>query len=136
MVTVSKPSVDRLDIELSGALGADEMRSLIDDLIEKSEGISHGKMLYTISDFEMPSMGAIAVEFQQMPKLFSLIGKFEKCAVLSDASWIRTAAEIEGAVIPSLQIKSFPLSARKAAEDWLEGRAGNADSADEENFPV
>jgi hypothetical protein len=136
MVTVSKPSVDRLDIELSGALGADEMRSLIDDLIEKSEGISHGKMLYTISDFEMPSMGAIAVEFQQMPKLFSLIGKFEKCAVLSDASWIRTAAEIEGAVIPSLRIKSFPLSARKAAEDWLEGRGGNADSADEENFPV
>jgi hypothetical protein len=125
-----------LDIELSGALGADAMRSLIDDLIEKSEGISHGKMLYTISGFEMPSMGAIALEFQQMPKLFSLIGKFEKCAVLSDASWIRTAAEIEGAVIPSLEIKSFALSARKAAEDWLEGRAENADSADEENFPV
>jgi hypothetical protein len=104
-----------LDIGLSGALGADAMRSLIDDLIKKSEGISHGKMLYAISDFEMPSMGAIAVEFQQMPKLCSLIGKFEKCAVLSDASWIRTAAEIEGAVIPSLQIKSFPLSAGKAA---------------------
>ena len=136
MVTVSKPSADRLDIEFAGAFGAEAMRSSIDDLIEKSEGISHGKMLYTISDFEMPSMGAIAVEFQQMPKLFSLIGKFEKCAMLSDASWIRTAAEIGGAVIPSLQIKSFALSARKAAEDWLEGRAETPDSADEENFPV
>ena len=90
-------------------------------------------MLYTISDFEMPSIGAIAVEFQQTPKLFSLIGRFEKCAMLSDASWIRTAAEIEGAVIPSLQIKSFTLSAKKDAEDWLQGRAGNPD---EENFPV
>jgi hypothetical protein len=93
-------------------------------------------MLYAISDFEMPSMGAIAVEFQQMSKLFSLIGKFEKCAVLSDASWIRTAAGIERAVIPSLQIKSFALSARKAAENWLDGRAENPDRADEENFPV
>lgn len=39
MVTVSRPSADRLDIELSRALGADEMGSLIDDLTEKSEGI-------------------------------------------------------------------------------------------------
>lgn len=35
MVIVSKSSAYRLDIELSDAFGADAMRSLIDDLIEK-----------------------------------------------------------------------------------------------------
>lgn len=136
MLSVSKPSDNRLDIELSGALGTDAMRVFLEDLLEKSEGMSHGKMLYRISDFEMPSIGAIAVELQQMPKLFSLLGKIEKCAVLCDTSWIRTAAEIEGAVIPSLEIKSFPLSGKQAAEDWLDGRSEGTSSEEEENFPV
>ena len=111
------------------------MRSALDHLIEKSEGITNGRMLYKILDFEMPTLGAMAVEFQKMPKLFSLIGRFDKCAVISDTAWIRTAAEIEGAVIPSLEIKSFPLSAKKAAEDWLDELV-EGESDEEENFPV
>lgn len=136
MLNVTKPAHDRLDLELSGALGADEMQVALDELMEKAEGIRHGKMLYTILDFEMPTMGAMAVELQQMPKLFGLIGKFEKCAVLSDVAWIRTAAEIEGAVFPSLEIKGFPLSAKKSAEDWLYGRDGKSGDEENENFPV
>ena len=135
MLNVSKPSANRLDIELSGALDTEAMRSTLDHLIEKSEGITNGRMLYKILGFEMPTLGAMAVEFQKMPKLFSLIGKFDKCAVLSDTAWIRTAAEIEGAVIPSLEIKSFPLSAKKAAKDWLDDRV-EGESDEEENFPV
>jgi len=137
MLSVSKPSANRLDIELSGALDAEAMRAALDHLIENSEGITQGKMLYRISDFETPTLGAMAVEFHRMPKLFSLISQFEKCAVLSDTAWIRTAAEIEGAVIPSLVIKSFGLSDSKAAEAWLDG-GGEEDSGEEEdeNFPV
>jgi len=46
MLNVSKQSPNRIDIELSGALDADAMRSGLDHLIEKSEGITNGKMLY------------------------------------------------------------------------------------------
>lgn len=136
MLNVSKPSANRVDIELSGALDAEAMRSALDHLVEKSEGITHGKMLYKVLDFEMPTMGAMAVELQQMPKLFSFIGKFDKCALLSDTAWIRTVAEIEGAVIPSLEIKSFALADTKAAEDWLDACVEKEDSEEEENFPV
>ncbi|WP_227268721.1 SpoIIAA family protein [Roseobacter weihaiensis] len=132
MLKISKPGANRLDLELSGVLDAEAMRAALDELLEKSEGITHGKMLYRILDFEMPTMGALAVEFQQMPKLFSLIGKFDKCAVLSDTAWLRTAADIEGALIPSLEVKSFSLSAAKAAEDWL----NDSMEEEEENFPV
>lgn len=136
MLHISKPSADRLDIELSGVLDADAMRDGLDSLIEMSEGINNGKMLYRISDFEMPTLGALAVEFQHMPKLFQLIGKFDKCAVLSDAGWIRKAAEIEGAVIPGLEIKSFTLSNAQSAEDWLSDKVATQDDEDDENFPV
>lgn len=136
MLTISKPSADRLNLEFSGSLNADQMREALEQLIAQSEDTIHGKMLYTIGDFELPTMGAIAVELQLMPKLFSLMGKFDKCAVLSDASWIRTAAEIEGAVIPMLEVKSFPMSSAAEAEDWLEGKMADQSNDEDENFPV
>ena len=136
MLIISKPAPDRLDIELSGTLDAETMRKALDDLLAKSEGIANGKMLYRIRDFELPTLGAIAVEFQQMPRLFSLIGRFDKCAVLCDAAWIRTVAQIEGAVIPNLEIKSFVLTDAAAAEAWLGGAGTDAAEDAEENFPV
>jgi len=82
----------------------------------------------------MPTLGAMAVELYQMPHLLGLIGKFDKCAVISDAAWIRKAAEIEGMVFRSLAIKSFSAAQFDAAEVWLAADASADD--DFENFPV
>lgn len=119
MLKITKPAADRVDIELSGTLDAETMGAALDDLIAKSEDVSKGRMLYTVTDFQLPTLGALGVELQRLPKLFALLGKFERCAVLSDAGWLRTAAEIEGAVIPGIEIKSFELHEAEAAEAWL-----------------
>lgn len=120
MLTITKPSENRIDIELSGSIDADAMRQGLDDLIAQSEGVTQGRMLYRITDFELPSLGAIGVEFSRMPKLFGLLGKFDKCAVLSDTSWIRKAAEVEGALFPGIKIKGFEMQDVDGAEAWLE----------------
>jgi hypothetical protein len=135
MLNVSKSKANRLNVALSGALDTDEMRSALDAFSQESEGISNGKILYTISDFEMPTLGAMAVELYRMPKLLGLIGNFDKCAVLCDTAWIRTAAEIEGAVILSLAIKSFGLKDIEAAEAWLD-EVYDGEEDEFENFPV
>ncbi|AXI48990.1 hypothetical protein C1J03_19280 [Sulfitobacter sp. SK012] len=137
MLNVTKVSADRINIELSGAIDADEMSTVLDHLLRKSEGVSNGKMLYTISDFAMPTLSALVVELYRMPELLGLLGKFKKCAVLCDTAWVRTAAEFEGAVFRSLDIKSFTLSDTEAAETWLNGRQESAEQEEEEeNFPV
>jgi len=119
MLKVTKSSPTRVDIELNGQLDADDMRAALDELIEKSQDVVEGQMLYRISDLAIPTLGAMGVEFSRLPKLFGLLGKFDKCAVLSDAGWIRKAAEIEGAIFPGITIKSFDLSENEAAEQWL-----------------
>lgn len=119
MFKITKPSANRVDIDLSGSLDADTMRTALDDLIEKSETVAHGRMLYRISDLSMPSFGAIGVEMARLPKLFGLLGKYDKCAVLSDSAWLRKAAVVEGALFPGLQIKSFEFDDGAAAEAWL-----------------
>ncbi|UWQ20070.1 STAS/SEC14 domain-containing protein [Jannaschia sp. W003] len=119
MLTVTKPSADRVDIELRGALDADAMRQGLDALIAASDGVRNGRMLYTITDFAMPTFGAIGVEMGRLPKLFGLLGKFRRCAVLADADWLQRVAEAEGALFPGIDIKAFDLDERDEAEAWL-----------------
>jgi hypothetical protein len=88
-------------------------------LIEKSKDISNGRMLYKISDFSLPTLGAIGVEMTRLPKLFGLLAKFGKCAVLSDSVWVRKAAVVEGALFTGIDIKSFEPHEVDAAEAWL-----------------
>ena len=45
MLKITKPNENRVDLELSGSLTADEMRDGLDDLIAKSEGVADGRML-------------------------------------------------------------------------------------------
>ena len=119
MLTITKPGPNRVDIELSGRIDSEEMARGLDDLLEKSQDVNAGVMLYRITSFAFPDLGAIAVEMARLPKLFGLLGRFDRCAVLSDAAWIRTAAEVEGALFPGIDIKGFDLSEEDAAEAWL-----------------
>ena len=119
MLTVEKPSPNRLNIDLSGRLDAESMAKGLDELLAQSEGISNGKMLYRITEFALPSLAAIGVEFARLPRLFSLLGRFDRCAVLTDAAWLRTAAEIEGALFAGIEISAYPFDQEEQAERWL-----------------
>lgn len=119
MFTINQPAPNRIDIELSGKLDSDAMRAALDELITKTTDIENGRMLYRITDFAWPSLAAIGVELTRLPGLFRLIGRFDKAAVLASESWLKKASEIEGAMIPGLQIKAFEIDQQQAAEAWL-----------------
>ncbi len=121
MFRVNPNGPNRIDIEISGKLDSDEMKIALDELTANSEGIENGTMLYRIDDFEIPTLGAIAVELSRIPELFKLIGRFDRVAVLSSKKWIQNASEIEGALIPGLEIKAFDLDEEAEAEMWLAG---------------
>ncbi|TRD21496.1 STAS/SEC14 domain-containing protein [Palleronia caenipelagi] len=121
MFTITRPASNRVDISVTGPIDSATMRRALDELIAASDGVTHGQMLYTIPEMVWPSIGAIGVEFAHMPKLFGLLRSFDRCAVLSDTGWIKTIAEVEGAILPGLAIKGFTLSERAEAEVWLSG---------------
>ena len=96
------------------------MRAALDDLLFKSEGISHGRMLYRIGDFDLPTLGAVGVELSRLPQLLRFIRRFDRCAVIAGKEWLRKASEVEGALIPGLTIKAFDLHQEAEALAWLE----------------
>lgn len=119
MLNVEENGPNRLDIELSGKLDAEEMKVALDDLIGKAAEFENGRMLYRVRDFNFPTLGAIGVEMSRLPQLFQLIGKFDRIAVLAEKEWIKKASEIEGAFMPGLEIKAFDLDEEAEAETWL-----------------
>jgi hypothetical protein len=121
MFSVTPDGPNRVDIEFGGKLDSEEMKAALDDLVAKTEGIENGRMLYRVGDFALPTLGAIAIEFSRLPSMFGLIKKFDRCAVLADQDWIKKISEIEGALIPGVEIKGFGLDEEQAAEAWLAG---------------
>ncbi len=119
MFKVTQNGTNRLDVEMSGKLGADEMKIALDELVGKSKNIENGKMLYEITDFHLPSLGAIGIEFFRLPALFGLMKKFNRAAVLTDKTWIKKVSEFEGVFYPGFEIKAFNRDQKKEAEAWL-----------------
>ena len=118
--------MNRLDIEMSGKLNAEDMIIALDELVSKSENIENGKMLYEVIDFHIPSLDAITIEFSRLPYMFGFLKKFRRAAVLTDKTWLKKASEFEGALFPGLEIKAFGRDQKIEAEAWLSSRDDNS----------
>lgn len=119
MFRIHSPILNRLDIDINGKLDSTDMRLLIDDLDARSKPIAAGRLLMRVQEFDMPTLGAIGVEISRIPTLLKLIRRFERAAVVSDKDWIRRMSEIEGAIIPGLEVRGFELRELADAETWL-----------------
>ncbi|MGB0865925.1 MAG: STAS/SEC14 domain-containing protein [Granulosicoccaceae bacterium] len=119
MLSIDLISPNRVDIALTGKIDSDAMKTALDELIHASQDIEDGRMLYRIGDFDFPTLGAIGVKMSQLPELFSLIRKYSRIAVVTDKRWLQKAGELEGKLIPGLDIKAFDADEEPAAEAWL-----------------
>ena len=76
-------------------------------------------MLYDVIDYNLPSLGALRIEFSRLFEMLGWMKKFKRAAVLTDKTWLKKASEFEGAVIPGLEIKVFDRDQKAEAEAWL-----------------
>ncbi|WP_271408084.1 STAS/SEC14 domain-containing protein [Pseudomonas sp. Q1-7] len=120
MFQVMRSGENRVDVSFSGKLDSNEMRAVIAQLAQQTEGIAHGRMLYRVGEFQMPTLGAMAVEVSQIPQLFKVVRRFDRMAVVADKPWVRKVSEVEGALIPGLTIKAFESQQTAEAEAWLQ----------------
>ena len=67
MFKVIKNGINRLDIEMSGKLGSEEMRIALDELASKSHAIENRRLMCKVIDFHIPSHCAIDIELPCCP---------------------------------------------------------------------
>lgn len=119
MLTIDSIGSNRIDIALTGTIDSEAMKIALDELVEKSASIEDGLMMYRIGDFDLPTLGAIAVELSRLPALFMLIRHYSRIAVITEKHWLQKLSEIEGMLIPGVSIKAFDVAQEAEAEIWL-----------------
>ena len=120
MMSLTKVSNNRVHVEFGGKIDRDQVTKVLDEMFAAIADRELGLLMYRIGKLEMPTLGAIAVELKNLPKIFRLVQKIDRIAVVCDQGWIQTATEIEGKLIPGLKMKSFDLDKENAAIEWLE----------------
>ncbi|MEH6532464.1 STAS/SEC14 domain-containing protein [Photobacterium frigidiphilum] len=119
MFEITQCGDNRIDMSFGGKLDSEEMKALLDEFVDKTKDVENGTMLYTIHDFDFPTLSAIGEELTRLPELFRHTRKFKKVAVLAEQQWIRKVSELEGMLFPGLDIKGFPPNDTENAEAWL-----------------
>ncbi len=119
MYKLFKLNDDCVVFELNGAPDAVDMENVLQEmtaLIGEQQGMT---MLYKIEKFEFPSLSTMVVKLSDLPRWLGVLKAISKIAVVTEKSWIRNAAELEGFLIPGLTIRSFEFEHLAQAEAWL-----------------
>ena len=119
VIKLTKSGKNFLELQLGGEITTEEMHEILNVFIDLSSQIEHGKILYTIYNFDFPSLDTIMVKVSRLPELFRLLKKYDRIAILTNKEWLQRVAELEGFLIPGLEIKAFDLDEKEKAEAWL-----------------
>jgi hypothetical protein len=68
MLRVTPNGPNRADIEFRGKLDKDEMEAALAELKAKTKGIEHGRMLYRVGDFKLPTRAPFESSFRVCPQ--------------------------------------------------------------------
>lgn len=119
MFNVFRVAADRVDLEIGGRLDREAMTALLDAFVERSADVGSGVLLVRIRDVDLPTLGAMAVELSRLPTLLRTVRRFARIAIVADAAWIRRVGELEGALIPGVDIRGFAPTDASDAQAWL-----------------
>ena len=58
-------------------------------------------------------------QFRRVGEVLRRAHDIERCALITDSTWIRNSAKVEGAVIPGLELMAFDTEDAGTAKKWL-----------------
>ena len=104
--------------EIDGTVTAPDMTGLYRAVERAMDGKGPVHLYGEIHGVGGLTLDALGSNIKRGFALLPRIGRIDRYAVVSDRSWITTMAQLEGAVIPGLTVKTWPTSQREDALAW------------------
>ncbi len=93
--------------------------------VERAMGTGHVHLYGEITGVGGLTLDALGENLGRGLRLLPSIGQVDRYAVVSDTSWIASAARLQGAFLPGLEVRPFPTAERAAALAWVSEPLGS-----------
>lgn len=89
---------------------------------EGLEGSAKSNLLFDLANIDGLDFAAVWQEMSHIGVVLRMLGKLDRIAIIADQSWLRTAARIEGALLPGVNYEVFSCDKADQARDWVLGQ--------------
>jgi hypothetical protein len=110
-----------IELHLDAAADAAETEAGLLHLIADVEAAEVSNLVVHMGPVGLPDLSALAVQLRHLPHLLRMLARIDRIAVLSDQGWVRAGVEIEGLVLPGVDIRGWPPGDEAAARIWARG---------------
>lgn len=110
-----------IEVHIDSTSDAAETEAALQHLIADIEAAEGSNLLVHMGPVGIPDISAFAVQLRHLPHLLRLLSRIDRIAVLSDQGWVRAGAEIDGLLLPGVDIRAWPNGDEAAARIWATG---------------
>ncbi len=93
--------------------------------VERAMGAGHVHLYGEITGVGGLTLDALGENLGRGLRLLPSIGRVDRYAVVSDTGWITSAARLQGAFLPGLEVRPFAEAERDAALGWVSEPLGS-----------
>lgn len=117
------PGPDVVAFRAGGTLTSRDIERVwasMDAAIDEADAIG---LYVEVVDLKGATIRAIVTDVTTGLKNLGKLKHFKRIAVVTDAKWIRTAADVEDKLLPGIDIRAFETAEDEAALAWLTAHA-------------
>ncbi|WP_427452050.1 STAS/SEC14 domain-containing protein [Litorimonas sp. WD9-15] len=108
-----------VQMSVTGAIAPESLQSSFDWIETVQSANDNIQLCVEMQSDDFSDLAEASQQFRRVGDVLRRAHDIERCAVVTDSSWLRNSAKVEGAVIPGMNIMAFSPDEADSAGKWL-----------------
>lgn len=108
-----------VQMSVTGAIASESLQSSFDWIETVQTANDNIQLCVEMQSDDFSDLAEASQQFRRVGDMLRRAHDVDRCAVITDSSWLRNSAKVEGAVIPGMNIMAFAPDEADTAGKWL-----------------
>ena len=108
-----------VQLSVNGPITSETLQSSYDWIETAQSANDNLQLCIEMQADNFSDLAEASQQFRNVGTVLRRAHEIDRCAVITDSSWLRNSAKVEGAVIPGLNIMAFAPDESETAGKWL-----------------